>query len=391
MMRLGLIVNPLAGLGGTVGLKGSDGLAAEALAKGAVPRAQERAALVLERLKPFSPQVTLKVWGGAMGEAVALATGWPCEVLGVPSDVDESAHASTQSSGGLLSTKPSDTIAAARCMARECDLVLFAGGDGTARDMVDAVGLSVPVLGIPAGVKIHSGVYAVNPQSAADIVIALLQGQAAALTDTEVRDIDENAFREGRVIARTWGELRVPGMPRYLQHVKCGGKEVEALVLAEIAADIIDRLDEDHYYVVGCGTTTLAILEALHQPGTLLGVDLLKGRTCIGNDLDEASLWQQLEGKPFTIIVTATGGQGHILGRGNQQISPRLIRAAGRERLWVIATPSKLDGLAGPLRVDTGDPALDAELSGWIRVTTGFDCFSMVPVGDFHSVSSIAP
>lgn len=374
-MRLGLIVNPVAGLGGAVGLKGSDGMAAQALALGAVPRAQERTRLVLERLKPYMPHINLMVWGGAMGEDLALAADWPHEVLGIPSPA----------------TAPQDTRDAAQAMASRCDLILFAGGDGTARDMVDAVGLRVPVLGIPAGVKIHSGVYAVNPQSAADIVIALLQGQPAALTDTEVRDIDENAFREGRVVARTWGELRVPGMPRYLQHVKCGGKEVEALVLADIAADISERLEDDHFYIVGCGTTTRALMEHLGQPCTLLGVDLLQGRQCIATDLNEQSLWARLQGKAFTIIVTATGGQGHILGRGNQQISPRLIRAAGRERLWVIATPAKLAGLAGPLRVDTGDPALDAELSGWIRVTTGYECFSLVPVGDIHSVSTIAP
>ena len=305
-----------------------------------------------------------------MGEDVARAEGWEYRVLGQPASC----------------TGPADTVTAARAMASVCDLILFAGGDGTARDMVDAVGVTVPVLGIPAGVKIHSGVYAVNPQSAADIVIALLQGQPAALTDTEVRDIDENAFRQGRVVARTWGELRVPGMPRYLQHVKCGGKEVEALVLAEIAADVSERLENEHYYVVGCGTTTQALMDYLGQPSTLLGVDLLRGRECVATDLDEQRLWQYLHDKPFTIIVTATGGQGHILGRGNQQISPRLIRAAGRERLWVIATPSKVAGLAGPLRVDTGDPVLDAELSGWIRVTTGYDCFSMVPVGESHSM-----
>lgn len=375
MMRLGLIINPVAGLGGAVGLKGSDGMAEQALAMGAIPRAQERAALVLERLKPWRDDISLRVWGGAMGEDLARAGGWPHEVLGRPSSL----------------SGPQDTRDAARAMAPCCDLVLFAGGDGTARDMVDAVGLTVPVLGIPAGVKIHSGVYAVNPQSAAEIVIALLQGQPAALTDTEVRDIDENAFREGRVLARPWGELRVPGMPRYLQHVKCGGKEVEALALAEIAADLSERLEEDHFYIVGCGTTTRALMEYLGQPCTLLGVDLLQGRRCIGRDLDEQSLWERLQDKPFTVIVTATGGQGHILGRGNQQISPRLIRAAGRERLWVIATPAKLAALAGPLRVDTGDPALDAELSGWMRVTTGYECFSLVPVGDIHSVSTIAP
>jgi predicted polyphosphate/ATP-dependent NAD kinase len=366
-VRLGLIINPLAGLGGAVALKGSDGMAAQALALGAVPRAAERVAVVLERLAPWRSRIVLKVWGGEMGETLAASLGWTAGVLGYP---------------GRECSGAADTVAAAKAMAPVCDLILFAGGDGTARDMVDAVGVSVPVLGIPAGVKIHSGVYAVNPQSAADIVIALLQGQPAALTDTEVRDIDENAFRQGRVMARTWGELRVPGMPRYLQHVKCGGKEVEALVLAEIAADLAERLEDDHYYVVGCGTTTRALMEHLGQPSTLLGVDLLKGRECVARDLDEAGLWDALEGKPFTIIVTATGGQGHILGRGNQQISPRVIRAAGRERLWVIATPAKLADLAGPLRVDTGDPALDAELSGWIRVTTGYDCFSMVPVGD---------
>lgn len=371
-MRLGLIVNPLAGIGGATALKGSDGADTvhAALARGAEQRAPARARLALEKLLPWKEKITLYTWGGDMGQSVAETLGFATVVLGAPS--------------AQRLTSAADTEAAAKALAAvPVDLIVFVGGDGTARNMVNAVGTSIPVLGVPAGVKIHSGVYAVNPQGAGEILQRLLKGERVALADTEVRDIDESAFREGRVIARTYGELRVPAEGRYLQNVKCGGKQPETLVLADIAADLMEQLDDDTFYIVGPGTTTRALMEALQQPNTLLGVDLLKGGQCVGNDMTEAQLWQAVNGQPYKIIVTAIGGQGHLFGRGNQQISPRLIRGAGKENIWVIATRSKLDELAGrPLRLDTGEAALDKSLSGYIRVITGYQDYVLYEVAE---------
>ena len=59
--------------------------------------------------------------------------------------------------------------------------------------------------------------------------------------------------------------------------------------------------------------------------------------------------------------MTPIGGQGFIFGRGNQQISPKVIRQVGLDNIVVVATKSKLDKLKS-LRVDTGDPELDKAL-----------------------------
>ncbi len=371
-MRLGLIVNPLAGVGGATALKGSDGVdtVAEALARGAEQRAPARARQALEKLLPWKDKLTVFTWAGDMGQQVAESLGFVTVVVGAP----------------VLAgvTNAGDTEAAAKALASvPVDVIVFAGGDGTARNMVNAVGTSVPVLGIPAGVKIHSGVYAVNPQGAGEILARLLKGELVALADTEVRDIDENAFREGRVIARTYGELRVPAEGRFLQNVKCGGKQPETLLLADIAAEVMESLDDDTCYIVGPGTTTRALMEALQQPNTLLGVDLLRGHVCIGNDMTEAQLWEAVQGRPFKIIVTAIGGQGHVFGRGNQQISPRIIRAAGKDNIWVVATRTKLEELQGrPLRLDTGDAELDKALSGFIRVVVGYQDYVLYEIAE---------
>lgn len=378
-MRLGLIINPFAGIGGPTGLKGSDGenTVQQALALGAEKRALERTRQTLQKLLPYQDKLKIFTWAGEMGGDVAQALGFDTVVMGASENTPINRIVSTR-------TTAADTENAARTLAAlPVDLIIFVGGDGTARNMVNAVGTLLPVLGIPAGVKIHSGVYAVNPQGAAEILIRLLKGEWVSLADMEVRDIDENAFREGRVHARHYGELRVPVEGRYIQHVKCGGREVETLVLAEIAADIVEQLNDDTYYVVGPGTTTRAIMEALHQPNTLLGVDLLKGATCVGNDLNENDLWNLLHDQSFKIIVTAIGGQGHLFGRGNQQISPRLIRLAGKDNVWVVATRAKLTELQGrPLRLDTGDEALDKALSGYIRVTTGYQDYVLYELAE---------
>lgn len=367
-IKLGLLVNPMAGIGGAVGLKGSDGesIVDQALQRGAVPRALQRVGIFLRELQPYQAQIQWFCWGGAMGEDSLQEAGFSMQVCG------ECA----------ATTGAVDTRQAARALQQQgVDLIVFAGGDGTARDIHQAVNTSIPVLGIPAGVKIHSGVYAVHAKGAAEIVIKMIQGHLVSVAAMEVRDIDEDAFRQGQVRASHYGELLVPAEERYLQHVKCGGREVEAMVLQEVAAHIIDELARDWLYILGPGTTTKAIADELGLEKTLLGVDLLLNQEWVQMDATEQDILHWLERYPAKIVVTLIGGQGHIFGRGNHQISPAVIRQVGRDNIIIIATKTKLKELAGrPLLVDTWDAELNGELCGYLPVITGYEDAVLYPV-----------
>ncbi|MGI2261517.1 ATP-NAD kinase family protein [Shewanella sp. GXUN23E] len=364
--QLGLLINPLAGLGGSVALKGSDGVAQLALAKGAIPRAQARMRSALEVLLPFKERIEIHTGSGLLGETLAREMGFETQVW------HQSAQPSSQA----------DTQALARALAQEVkpDLLLFAGGDGTARDILSIVDTTLPVLGVPAGVKIHSGVYAITPLAAGLVVRMLLQGELVSLMSADVMDIDEVAFRQGTVRARRFGEMRVPAEPRYVQAVKMGGREVDELVLADIAADVIEQM-EDELFIMGSGSTVAAIMDELGLDNTLLGVDLVQDRQLLASDLTAAQLLEKTEGEPLKLVITLIGGQGHILGRGNQQLSPELIRRVGKDNIVLVATKTKLKALEGrPLIVDSGDPQLDQELCGYYRVTTGFHDYVMYQV-----------
>jgi predicted polyphosphate/ATP-dependent NAD kinase len=356
--RLGLLINPVAGLGGSVALKGSDGAAAEALMLGAKPQAATRTAMALNILP--KDQVEIITYPEEMGEDLARSLGFSVHVVG-----------NIQSG----KTTAEDTErAVVELMNEGIDLLLFAGGDGTARNICNALPENFPVLGIPAGVKIHSGVYAVTPKAAGEVVAMLVRGELVTLAEQEVRDIDETAFREGRVRAKYYGELLVPMEHRYIQQVKNGGnKEDESLVLADIAADIVEKMEPDTRYIMGSGSTVAAIMEELGLQNTLLGVDVVENGELIASDCTAQTLLELTEGFKAKIVVTIIGGQGHILGRGNQQLSPVLIKRLGRENMLVVATKTKLSQLQGrPLIVDTGDDALDKSLAGLIPVVTGY-------------------
>jgi predicted polyphosphate/ATP-dependent NAD kinase len=270
-----------------------------------------------------------------------------------------------------------DTRQAVREMREHgVDLILFAGGDGTARDIFDEVGSSIPVLGIPAGVKMHSGVFAVSPEAAGELLLQLVRGGLVGLTAREVRDIDEDAFRHDRVRSRFYGEMLVPGEGRYLQHTKVGGRESPELVADDIAEWLVEQMEPGRTYLIGPGSTTAAIMAKLGLANTLLGVDVIRDGELLASDADEAGLLEQLARAPAaaTIVVTVIGGQGHVFGRGNQQFSPQVIREVGPENVLVVAAKSKIAALEGrPLLVDTNDPALDRELCGWHVVITGYD------------------
>ncbi|MGO2168512.1 MAG: ATP-NAD kinase family protein [Pseudoalteromonas sp.] len=367
--KLGLIVNPVAGLGGSVALKGSDGVdtAAKAIALGAEPKANLRTKAALEVILPYKEQLTIYTVSGSMGENTAKELGFTTEVI-------------YQSN---TPTTSNDTELAAQALQQlDVDLILFAGGDGTARNICHAVEDALPVLGIPAGCKIHSGVYAITPKAAGRVVEMLVKGELVSLGDADVMDIDEVAFRQGTVKAKRYGEMQVPSEVRYVQAVKNGGKETDELVLMDIAAYVVSEMDEDTLYVMGSGSTVAAIMQEMGLDNTLLGVDLVEDQSLVTKDLTAQQLRELTLGRDTKLVITLIGGQGHIFGRGNQQLSPALIRSIGIENIIVVATKTKLQALQGrPLISDTGDSELDDELSGYIRVTTGFNDHIMYAVG----------
>ena len=367
VFKLGLVINPLAGLGGQAALKGSDGVADRALAMGVEPRAHERVRQALESLLPWRDRLHFLCAPGPMGEHLLASMAFGYEVVGELAGSRTTA-ADTERMVNLL-------------QARGVDLLLFAGGDGTARDVCNSVQPGQLVLGIPAGVKIHSGVYAVNPRAAGELVALLLQGELVRLGEAEVRDIDEDAFRQGRVRTRHYGELSVPQEGRFVQQVKQGGLEQETLVLDDVAAWLQELQDEVDGWIFGPGSTNLGLLEALGLQGTLLGVDVVRSGELILADATEAQLWELVKQGEWRILVTAIGGQGHILGRGNQQISPRILEAVGLDNLLVVATKTKLKTLHGrPFLVDTGDADLDQRLTGLRRVLSGYREEMLYPV-----------
>ena len=367
--KLGLIVNPVAGLGGTVALKGSDGAhtAAKAIELGAEPKANSRTKAALEVLLPYKERLTIYTVNGDMGEQTAKALGFNVEVIYNTAAI----------------TTPDDTEQAAKVLRDfGVDLVLFAGGDGTARNICHAIEDTIPVLGIPAGCKIHSGVYAITPKAAGRVVEMLVKGELVTLADADVMDIDEDAFRQGTVKAKRYGEMQTPSEVRYMQAVKNGGKETDELVLADIAAHVVSQMDEDTFYIMGSGSTVEAIMEEMGLENTLLGVDLIKDQTLVAQDLTAKQLLELTHDQSTKLVITLIGGQGHIFGRGNQQLSPALIRAIGKENIIVVATKTKLQALnSRPLICDTGDGELDDELTGYIKVTTGFNDHIMYAVG----------
>ncbi|MGB7389059.1 MAG: ATP-NAD kinase family protein [Pseudomonas neustonica] len=367
--RLGLIINPLAGVGGQAALKGSDGVAEQALAQGVLPQAQRRVAQALELLLPLRDQLQLFAAPGAMGSNLLAELGFTHQVVGELSEPNQTCAEDTERCAAAL-------------QKTGIDLLLFAGGDGTARNICNQISSRQLVLGIPAGVKIHSGVYAVNPRAAGELVALLIKGDLVRLREADVRDIDENAFRQGQVKTRHYGELSVPEEGRFVQQVKQGGREVETMVLDDIAAWLQEEQDDDTGWILGPGSTNLGLLEAMGLQGTLLGIDVLRNGELVLQDATEQQLWALLEqGGDWRILVTAIGGQGHILGRGNQQLSPRVVRAVGIDNLLVVATKTKLKTLDGrPFLVDSGDAELDQQLTGLRRVLSGYREEMLYPV-----------
>ncbi|MBN2050163.1 MAG: NAD(+)/NADH kinase, partial [Spirochaetales bacterium] len=320
--RIGLIVNPAAGIGGRVGLKGSDGedIRRKALELGAGPVTPERTRRALQRLSALSGSIELITCSGDMGETESLASGLtPMKVLPVAGEV----------------TEAKDTVAAAEEMARRgIDLLLFTGGDGTARDIHDAaLPPSLPVLGIPGGVKIHSAVYAASPEKAAALVKDFITSPGRVkIKQAEVMDIDEEALRRDTVSARLYGYLPVLYEKGYTQASKAGSSPGEEVYQDGIAAEVINSMEDEVVYLIAPGTTTKAVTDKLDLKGTLLGVDALLNRRLLAVDLNEEGILRLMNAHPrrrFAVVVTVIGKQGYLFGRGNQQLSPAVLRRVG--------------------------------------------------------------
>jgi len=346
MRRIGFVVNPIAGMGGRVGLKGTDDKVEEARRRGAEPRSPDRAREALGRLREESEEIELFTYGGKMGESEAIEAGFSPVVVGRPDGEETGAE---------------DTREAVReFVAEGVDLVLFVGGDGTAVDVADALeelGDETPILGVPGGVKVYSSVFAVTPRAA---------GRIAATFDRterrEINDIDEDAYRGGEVETELKAIVSVPVDEELQSSKQIGGGTVDALAAA-VAADI---RDDDAVYVLGPGSTVDAVKTELGFEGSPLGVDVYRDGEVLVRDASESEILDAL-GERNVIVVSPIGGQGFVFGRGNDQLSPAVIR---RSEIEIIASKDKLEAIS-VLRVDTGDSEVDEALRGWRRVRTG--------------------
>ena len=369
-MHVGIAVNPVAGMGGRVGLKGTDGKVAEAIERGAEPRAPDRARRMAERLAAVAPETAVSVAADPMGEAIVREAGF--DPVRVVDPFDGEASAST-APPEPTETTAEHTAAVVRAFAgideggdstegrAPVDLVLFVGGDGTAADVAAALEeTDVPMLGVPAGVKVYSSVFAVSPEDAAEVAASFSRTERR-----EVMDIDEDAYREGEVHPELRGVAHVPVADDLQSSKQTASGTVESLAEG-VAADIRERDGEGVTFVLGPGSTVGAIKDELGFEPSPIGVDVWRDGEVIVRDATEAEILDAL-GEENVIVVSPIGGQGFVFGRGNPQISPAVIR---RCDLRIVASRAKLDDVRA-LRVDTDDPDLDDELAGWVRVRVG--------------------
>ena len=366
--RLGIIVNPVAGIGAAVALKGSDGPATIALARarGAVPQASVRAERAMRGLAAAAGAIEVLVAPGVMGADLAQAAGLAVTTTGAAVE---------------RPTTAKDTRTAAAVIRDSgVELLLFAGGDGTARDIYDAIGGELPMVGIPAGVKMHSGVFAPSPEAAARAGETFLRlGASARLRDADIADVDEQAVREGRVACVLYGAARVPDLPRLVLPMKAGSRTSPGADLEALCRSVAAELEPDTLYLLGPGTTTAAVIATLGLSGTLLGVDAIRNGRLVEADLTENELVALLDrnasggrGDKVRLVVGLVGGQGVLFGRGNRQLGPDVLRRIGGDRIMILSAADKLLALDPPnLWVDTGDPELDAQLAGYVRVHVG--------------------
>lgn len=377
-MNIGLLVNPIAGMGGRVGLKGTDDVLEEAIKRGATPVAPGRALEFLTALESIIISLKLRdkiriiTCPGKMGEDVLQEAGLKHEVVDI--DIENSTDAED--------TK--DCVLA--LYEEDVRLLVFVGGDGTARDILDAMNTydldDLLILGVPSGVKMYSGIFVVNPADAAEVVRLVFDGTALT-AEFEIMDADEKSIRKDQFVINLYGYLKGPSVPARFQGAKQASPETTDEYEAQeaIAKYVIEQIDQDGTYILGPGTTLKTLTNLLEVKKTTLGVDVYKqGKMHLDVNEDEILALVDDFSKAW-IIVSPIGHQGMLFGRGNQQISPRIIESVGRDRIVVICTPSKLKGIADEtLRVDTGDTQIDNMLRGYIRVVTDYNEMRLIKI-----------
>ena len=379
MVRLGLLVNPDAGLGGRLGLKGSDGQAELARSKGAEDRSGPRMRLMLEYFSKLRRSGFEGIeWVSSEGR---MGTDW------LPEGATIGSVRTTHSSSG--STSADDTAAAVGELLKEgIDLLVYAGGDGTTRDIVTALDSAgspgIPVIGVPTGVKMHSGCFAASPKAAAEVLSAWLDGDLL-LASTEVLDLDEERYRQGEWVVQLYAEAMTPASPRWMQgskqRIEASGEEDTTEGLADHIRELV--ISEDGLVIWGSGGTLRAIAEMNGFQPTNLGIDATLGNEQIGTDLDEAGLLEILSSHagPVTLLLSPMGGQGFLIGRGNLQLSPEVLRVIGIDNILGVVTPAKLLTVRR-LRIETGDVDLDAAFAAkrYMKVLQGYRTTRVLPV-----------
>jgi predicted polyphosphate/ATP-dependent NAD kinase len=385
LKNIGLVTNPIAGMGGRVGLKGTDSLEIlqEARRRGAIPQAHKRTEQLLVGLINFPEHSSCQLFvpQGKMGADTisknpVLSTRLKWHVLG------------EMQTGGTTTRR--DTINAAKLMLeKKIDLLVFVGGDGTAQDIFEAVGRNVPILGIPAGVKIHSGVFAQGITSGVELICQFINGDTQ-LVDAEIIDLDEQAYRENHLMTNLHGVAMVPHIPTLLQPTKLSSMmiDLEKDNLKGIIETFQETIHSNVIYLLGPGSTLKELAQAfgqtIYKEKTLLGIDAVQDHTMIGKDLSEGKILNILEhqnDQEVKIIVTPIGGQGFIFGRGNQPFSPQVIRKVGIKQIEIVSTRTKLNMLPQKiLRVDTGDLNLDAQFPSHAKVLMDYDLYEMIPI-----------
>jgi len=358
MKKIGLIINPIAGMGGSVGLKGTDGeIYEKALKLGAKPVTPNRVNEMFSQLI-HKERIYMLVAPGKMGENILKGKGIKFEVIGEISET----------------TSAEDTKRIVKQMLKiGIDLLIFCGGDGTARDIYNAVGLEIPVVAVPGGVKMYSSIFSYNPKAAAQIIDGFLE-DFIETEEREVLDIDETLVRKDVLKSTLYGYLKVIKFRNLIQAGKEGSKLGRTIEenKQEIAQWIIEEMKNETLYLLGPGTTVKTITDKLELPKTLLGVDAILDKEIKGRDLNEKGLLQLIgEFDDIKIIISPIGGQGFIFGRGNKQITPEVIKNIGMKNIKIVSTENKIRNLKC-LRVDTGEADLDEELIGLVKVIIGY-------------------
>jgi len=360
MMRIGFVVNPIAGLGGPLAFKGTtDEIAKKALSMGIKPWAPLRAKQFLRLLKDRGAHdIRFITCGFDMGENELRDFNFSYDVVYVPQNP-------TTRQDTINGVKQFEIVGV--------DIIVFVGGDGTARDIYTAINSRIPVIGVPAGVKMFSGVFAISPEGAANLLIDYLSG-LSTMELAEVLDVDEESYRRGELRVSLFGYMRVP-RSQFIQASKIPTYQDEYEEQVSIAKWFSENLDENAFYVIGPGSTTKVVADYLGLPKTLLGVDVYRGKRVIFLDADSETLKNFVKknmGSKIFIVVSPTGSQGFIFGRGNVQIPSEVIKIVGKDNIIILATKSKILRTK-TFYVDTGDLEVDLYLSGYMRVISGYN------------------